>query len=78
MFSHTCKNCYKTQTGTPIALTFGTQKGSPKVNPSLGGGKGGSKGLKPPLRMISHRNYLSWSGTENRDKDKDTLIEQSL
>ena len=35
-------------------------------------------GLGPPLRMISHRNYLSWSGAENRDKDRDTLIEQSL
>ena len=35
LFSHTCKNCYKTQTRTPIALTFGTQKGSPKANPSI-------------------------------------------
>ena len=35
VFSHTCKNCYKTQTRTPIALTFGTQKGSPKANPSM-------------------------------------------
>ena len=40
--------------------------------------KGGARELKPPLRMISHRNYLSWSGAENRDKDRDTLIEQSL
>ena len=32
VFSHTCKNCYKTQTRTPIALKFGTQKGSPKAN----------------------------------------------
>ena len=45
---------------------------------NIGGGKGGARGLKPPLRMISHRNYLSWSGAENRDKDRDTLIEQSL
>ena len=46
---------------------------------SIGGGKGGgARGLKPPLRMISHRNNLSWSGVENRDKDRDTLIEQSL
>ena len=45
----------------------------------IGGGKGGgARGLKPPLRMISHQNYLSWSGAENRDKDRDTLIEQSL
>ena len=44
----------------------------------IGGGKGGARGLKPPLRMISHRNYLSWSGAENLDKDRDTLIEQSL
>ena len=35
VFSHTCKNCYKTQTRTSIALTFGTQKGSPKANPSI-------------------------------------------
>ena len=35
VFSHTCKNCYKTQTRTPIALKFGTQKGSPKANPSI-------------------------------------------
>ena len=35
VFSHTCKNCYKTQTRTLIALNFGTQKGSPKVNPSI-------------------------------------------
>ena len=45
---------------------------------TIGGGKGGARGLKPPLGMISHRNYLSWSGAENRDKDRDTLIEQSL
>ena len=45
---------------------------------TIGGGKGGARGLKPPLSMISHRNYLSWSGAENRDKDRDTLIEQSL
>ena len=41
---------------------------------SIGGGKGEARGLNPPLRMISHRNYLSWSGAENRDKDRDTLI----
>ena len=35
VFSHTCKNCYKTQTRTPIALNFGTQKGSQKANPSI-------------------------------------------
>ena len=29
VFSHTCKNCYKTQMRTPIALKFGTQKQSP-------------------------------------------------
>ena len=33
--SHTCKNCYKTKPRTPIALQFGTQKGSPKANPSI-------------------------------------------
>ena len=35
MFPHTCKNCYKTQTCTPTTLKFGTQKGSPKANPSI-------------------------------------------
>ena len=35
MFSHTCKNCYKTQTCIPIALKFSTQKGSLKANPSI-------------------------------------------
>ena len=35
VFSHTCKNCYKTQTRTPIALKFGTQKGSTKANPRI-------------------------------------------
>ena len=35
VFSHTCNNCYKTQSCTPIALKFGTQKGSPKANPSI-------------------------------------------
>ena len=35
VFSHTCKNCYKTRTRAPIALKFGTQKGSPKANPSI-------------------------------------------
>ena len=35
MFLHTCKNCYKTQMRTTIALKFGTQKGSPKVNASI-------------------------------------------
>ena len=35
VFLHTCKNCYNKQTRTPIALKFGTQKGSPKANPSI-------------------------------------------
>ena len=35
VFSHTCKNCYNKQTRTPIALKFGTQKGSPKANPNI-------------------------------------------
>ena len=35
VFSNTCKNCYNKQTRTPIALKFGTQKGSPKANPSI-------------------------------------------
>ena len=35
VFSHTCKNCYKMQMCTPIALQFGTQKGSPNANPSI-------------------------------------------
>ena len=35
VFSHTCKNCYNKQTRAPIALQFGTQKGSPKANPSI-------------------------------------------
>ena len=35
VFSHTCKNCYNKQTRTPIALTFGTQKGSPTANPRI-------------------------------------------
>ena len=35
VFSHTCKNCYNKQRRTPIALKFGTQKGSPKANPSI-------------------------------------------
>ena len=39
-FSSSCfrtlaKNCYNTQMRTPIALTFGTQKGSPTANPSI-------------------------------------------
>ena len=42
---------------------------------SIGGRKGGDDS---PLRMISRRNYPSWSGAEKRDKDQDTLIEQSL
>ena len=35
VFSHTCKNFYKTQARTPIALKFGTEKGSPKANPII-------------------------------------------
>ena len=35
VFSHTCKNCCNKQTRTPIALKFGTQKGSPKANASI-------------------------------------------
>ena len=31
----TLKNCYNKQTRTPIALTFGTQKGSPTANHSI-------------------------------------------
>ena len=33
--SFTCKNCYKRRTRAPIALKYGTQKGSPKVNSSI-------------------------------------------
>ena len=35
LFSHNCKNCYKIQMRAPITLTFGTQKSSPKTNPSI-------------------------------------------
>ena len=35
VFSHTCKHCYNKQTRTPIAMKFGTQKGSPTANPSI-------------------------------------------
>ena len=35
VFLHTCKNCYNTRTRAPIALKFGTQKGSSKANPSI-------------------------------------------
>ena len=35
VFSHTCKNCYKTQMRTSIALKFGTHNGSPKANPTI-------------------------------------------
>ena len=35
VFSHTCKNCDNKQTRTPIAMKFGTQKGSPTANPSI-------------------------------------------
>ena len=35
VFSHTYKTCYKMQTRTLITLKFGTQKGSPKANPSI-------------------------------------------
>ena len=35
VFSHTCKNCYNKQMRTPIALKFGTQKGSPKAHSSI-------------------------------------------
>ena len=34
LFAH-LQNCYNKQTRTPIALKFGTQKGSPKANPSI-------------------------------------------
>ena len=45
VFSHTCKNCYNKQTRTPIALTFGTQKGSPTANPSIKFGTNPMNGL---------------------------------
>ena len=35
VFSHTCKNYYKTQTRTPIALKLCTQKGTPKANANI-------------------------------------------
>ena len=35
VFSHTLKNCYETQMRIPIALKFGTHKGSPTTNPSI-------------------------------------------
>ena len=34
VFAH-LQNYYKTRTRAPIALKFGTQKGSPKANPSI-------------------------------------------
>ena len=34
-FRTLAKNCYNKQMRTPIALKFGTQKGSPKANPSI-------------------------------------------
>ena len=32
------------------------------------------KGGLGDLRMVPRRSYSSWSGAENRDKDRDTLI----
>ena len=32
VFSHSVKNCYKTQTHNQITLKFGTHEGSPKAN----------------------------------------------
>ena len=49
VFLHICKNCYKTQTRTPIALKFGTQKEQGRI-------QGGLWGLKPPLHF--YRLYL--------------------
>ena len=34
-FRTLAKNCYNKQTRTPFAMKFGTQKGSPKANPSI-------------------------------------------
>ena len=45
VFSHTCKNCYKMRTHAPIALKIGTQKGSPKANPSIKFGANPLNGL---------------------------------
>ena len=44
VFSHTCKNCYNKQTRTPIALKFGTQKGSPTANPNINFGTNSMNG----------------------------------
>ena len=45
VFSRTCKHCYKTQTRSPIALKFGTQKRSLKANPSIKFGANPMNGL---------------------------------
>ena len=58
-------------TCTLIMTSFGQSR---EIRLSMVGGK--ERGETPPQK-ISRRNYPSWSGAENRDKDRDTLIEQS-
>ena len=49
-----------------------------KLHIAIGGGKeGGGQGVEAPLRVISQRNYPSWSGAENCDKGQYTVIERS-
>ena len=51
VFSHTLKNCYKTQTRIPITLKSGTHKGSPMSNPSI---KFGANLVNDSGVMIDH------------------------
>ena len=74
MFLQTCKNCYKTQTRIPITLTFCTQKGSTKANPSIKFGvnlMNGSGVMSGKLlcRWSNYRRSAFWWFERNRDKD---------
>ena len=74
MFSHTCKNCYKTQTCALIALKFGTQKGSPKANSSIKFGANPMNGAGVMTQTSVQSLLLSQTNTFSSDIRGEQLL----
>ena len=82
VFLHTLKNCYKTQTHIPIALKFGTHKGSPTTNPSIKVGANSVNGseimidyLRKTRSICCHAYRVNhFMECENRFVDRSTIL----
>ena len=87
LFSHTYKNCYKTRTLYPIALTFGSQKGGIKAHlcTNIGWNTINRKRVMidysrkiTPICCHAYRVNCVWEEVENRWMNRLTIEPQTF